>query len=344
MACNLRQRFLTAFGLISLAVVIGLTAIDGWLLRSLGSNAFRVEMDGFGPGDRIALKAAHGMSEPAYDLALFGNSRSVMVGAEHLGPAGQGFFNFSVGGTGFLQSVSLLETLAAEGRAPKTALISLDHLELQFFGYSAFPAPLADPIGMASRLAHAVQATRSGIASKGMLLRYVVDEALTTGRTIRNLWKYDLLSRRLQSLVGPTNDTEGQYYREDGSLPFSGAIDDDVADFRLPPPLFSLAELHHWIAIKRLADIARSHGTRIIVFESPLAPDLSRRFDVSASPAAVHLRQSLIAACADEPISCIGPPSVPISANSTPWPDCCHAPAPDLGRYLQAILLRPVAG
>ena len=62
------------------------------------------------------------------------------------------FFNFSVGGTSFIQSVTLLEELAEQGVAPKTAIISIDHPELQFIECLYFPEPISRPADYVSEV------------------------------------------------------------------------------------------------------------------------------------------------------------------------------------------------
>ncbi|HWV55305.1 hypothetical protein [Pseudorhodoplanes sp.] len=65
-----------------------------------------------------------------FDIGLFGNSRSIMVGSQELDTPCS-FFNYSIPGTTFRTSVALLEALAAQNRAPNLAVISLDNLEIQ---------------------------------------------------------------------------------------------------------------------------------------------------------------------------------------------------------------------
>ncbi len=89
-------------------------------------------------GDRLAVidhlpiydvaetKVAHARAVPPFTVGLFGNSRVIQVGVAALATDAGGAFNFAVPGTGFRQSVALLEVLVSGGRAPRIAVISLD--------------------------------------------------------------------------------------------------------------------------------------------------------------------------------------------------------------------------
>ena len=103
-----------------------------------------VDLKGLSVQSVAAAKLSHGATpEDAYDVAIFGNSRAVMVGARHIEAVhDRTFFNFAVGGTAFQQSVRSLEYLADQGKAPRIAVISYDNAELQFVGIPYWPQPV----------------------------------------------------------------------------------------------------------------------------------------------------------------------------------------------------------
>ncbi|MGB0553279.1 MAG: hypothetical protein ACPGQV_12025 [Alphaproteobacteria bacterium] len=131
--------FLFAAGLNGLvSFQLNSPAIDGFQPRTLDSGASS-KMDNLPSLIHARAKMATALENDRFNYALFGNSRSLMIGDELLGlPAGQ-YFNFSIAGQSFRNSVMPLEWLSENDRLPNTAIISIDHLGLELFGNGAVP-------------------------------------------------------------------------------------------------------------------------------------------------------------------------------------------------------------
>ena len=95
-----------------------------------GWYEYRHRLDSLPVSQVANIKLAHARTSPAYDIGLFGNSRSMTVSSQDLGFDDLRFFNFSLAGSSFRQSIMFLEILAAHDAAPDISVISLDHLEL----------------------------------------------------------------------------------------------------------------------------------------------------------------------------------------------------------------------
>ncbi|WP_341704619.1 hypothetical protein [Ferrovibrio sp.] len=292
-----------------------------------GDARLRQAMTRLTVDDTIALKANHGRTAPRYDIGLFGNSRSVAVSHSDLGVAPSRFFNFSVGGTVFEQSVTLAEHLARDGKLPGTVLISLDNVDIGFFGTIGWPSVFTSLPRIAD---DSVLIRRMGHASLPRIAAEPVRMALDQVKAFMNA---DRQLDYLRFLTGIGLEDGGRY-RADGSVPQGHLAAQPAADMiRFPAP--NPYHLDHLaLYVHRLARL-QAQGRRIIVYESPLYPPLLREIEQGRKPETAALRQRLFAACHAEGLTCL---PAPVLRTATPWPDCCHAPAAALGRFLHDLL------
>src|SRR5690606_28089219 len=84
-------------------VVAGIAGVAALLKPAPQTDVFTplaptelVYLSGLGFAGVYAAKLAHGLAAPRHDVGLFGNSRSLMVGADDLGLSDATFFNYSV--------------------------------------------------------------------------------------------------------------------------------------------------------------------------------------------------------------------------------------------------------
>lgn len=293
-----------------------------------------------------AAKEAHGLAAPRYEMGLFGNSRSLMVGAGDLGVPDGAFFNFSVIGGSFRASILLLEQLAAAGRAPRLAIISFDHLELQEDNNPAVA-------GIGPRLRLAVDDVVVGLTSpritRGeagrMAWRHYYGAVRDLGR-ILNFRRLMLgLHWRVGSLLGASwRDVADEQiepgYRRDGSIVLP-AMTQPVIDVSAPQPaLYILGYLDS--DLERLAALGRQ-GVRIVIYESLLDPVNAGQVARHPNPAAEAARSRWLDACRRLALDCH-----PFALDAVPavpgvWTDSSHPPAALLGRYLRQVIQRPMA-
>ena len=91
------------------------------------------------------------------------------------------------------------------------------------------------------------------------------------------------------------------------------------------------------IGLRRLAQLAEAHGTRIVIYESPLAPPLAREYGLRPTAAAAETRRWIARGCANSPLECHSAPIFEVNHDRY-WPDCCHAPADQLGAFISHII------
>ena len=300
----------------------------------------------FGPmtaAEMYAAKFAHARANPGYAVGVFGNSRSLMLGANHLGLKKGTFFNFSVPGQSMRTSVVLLEKLAAAGKAPRTALVSFDHAELEFY-----QNPDLRGVLLRSRLAWQDVALvfdknppptnqwlrigwRQIYAAYNGLSKYLDAEQLKLG--IR-WWRRGLIygdpwkrEMRLGSSAG---------YRRDGSIAAPPAKGPQTVRFL---PRAAPSVLTHYLAhdLRRLARLRRS-GINVIVYESPIEPKNARHFAAQPSIHAVSVRTVLKAVCRETGLECHLFRHTALPPAISPWQNADHAPASVLGTYLRPLI------
>jgi hypothetical protein len=293
-----------------------------------------------------AAKKAHGLAAPRHDVGLFGNSRSLTVGAADLGLPDAAFFNFSVIGGSFRASVLLLEQLAAAGRAPRLAIVSLDHLELQEDNN-----PAVAGIGPRLRLAldDAVAGATSphiGWAEAGrMAWRHYYGAVRDLGR-ILNFRRLMLGVRwHLGALLGDSfrddaDDALEPGYRRDGSIALP-VIEERIFEVSAPQPaLYIRGYLDS--DLERVAALGR-RGVRVVIYESLLDPVNAAHVARHPNPAAEAARARWLAACRRLALDCRPFVRDAVPAVAGAWTDPSHPPPALLGRYVQGMFQHPVA-
>lgn len=344
--------FILSFSL--LFIILLITVLNSSLFfkhvnpySSLSSTEY-VDLDGLSVSDVVVAKLTHGAArDRAVDVGVFGNSRSVMLQASQI-PILQGktFFNYSVGGTAFQQSVRSLEYLAGRGVAPKTAIISIDNTELQFVGLPYWPQPIFDGISFLRDLSILFGEEYGGFHQRlkdaVKLFNYFSG---ASWRQFELAWNFDKLTRRVRylwrgysahTLSESPNLATGSRRQ---TLPDSPV---DMSGFKPQTSMPRAENRYLLIGLRRLAEIARRHGTRIVVYESPLAPELAMRYTSRPTAPANETRKWFRLGCEGTPLECHAAPILPVDRGEL-WPDCCHAPANALGAYVSGLLQRRAA-
>jgi hypothetical protein len=286
------------------------------------------------------LKSEHAKARPQVDIGLFGNSRSLDVGLQHLSSKACSFFNYSIPGESIRGSISYLERLAADDAAPVTAVISLDNFEIQFYGN-----PEAEPF--LPRVTRALKDVFHGLTQPDVrsvnALRMAWRHLRTEGLLFRNKFKPLYFSAGLRSLhawatgavVYAESLTSG--YRRDGSRR-TPALTSHAASPAGAPLSKSLQIFPGYFAydLKRLKKIENG-GVRVIVYETAIAPAAADIFMSKASPQAKRSRDEFVKTCRELGLSCrVAPKRLP--GGERPWSDRTHAPAENLGANLDGLI------
>ncbi len=268
-----------------------------------------------------------------------------MLSAENFDVIGDmSIFNFSVGGSSFVQSVKLIENLADEGLAPKTILVSLDHPQIQYTGYTVFPDPVfsaGDAFADFFRMIFAdVGTVRRRLSDAFKVLDWAKDHVW---KAFKDAWTADALSDRIKFAYGSLMGAEAKLpdkhanFRDDGSL--VQELPEKSREFSKDD--FGYGGLRGWdrhvyLGVKRLDAVTREYGVKIIVYESPIWPGLESS-DRHTRKDAIDTHKWFVAGCANTNITCVNAAKL-VSRNAEHWADCCHAPAADLGHYLSEII------
>jgi hypothetical protein len=330
---------LTAILFTGVLLACALTAINALVQSATafgnsGDLRLRQNIDILSVADIVAIKAAHATQRAPYEVGLFGSSRAVEVSHSDVGLQAGTFFNFSVGGASFRQSVALLEYLARHDRAPGLAIISIDNHDLGFLSQVYWPLLVSLP----DRLTSSVPMPYLS-GSNGRIWTISRQEFLDPWKTfatqLRSHLNFTRVSRQVRFLLSPFSEdrSKANEHRLDGAR---------LQQFQGAPPIrgFRAVEISDGDArlvdadMRRLADLQRK-GVKIIVFESPIHPTLRETVEQSRSENLRAFRLKFADMCVRYSISCVPAPAL---SDDDPWSDCCHPPPKLLGRFLSELL------
>ena len=282
--------------------------------------------------DLAGGKLRHAAQTPRYDIGVFGNSRALDVNAADLdlGPHCR-FFNFALAGESLRGSAALLERLAADGKAPRLAVVSIDNFELQTYANPMFlPAwprwrqALADLVSDA-------EITWRERATMAWRVLYTENELA------KRPFNIELLHANLEILLGivpatATTNVAGRGYRADGSRTQPEPPREPPSELPWPQ---SRQVLGGYLAydLARLAQL-RARGTDVVVYESSIDPRSAAR---APSALARDGRAQFAAACRAVGLDCHAA-SARLPGDDGFWRDSNHAPAGPLNRYVRGLI------
>jgi hypothetical protein len=297
-----------------------------------------VSLDGLPLPVFAELKLRSVERQPQYDIGLFGNSRSLDVGIRHLSVGNCRFFNFSVGSESFRFTVANLERLHEIGKAPRLALISIDHFELQRY---------SNPISLfaATRWKKAINDIMAGLTRDDIGF----EDLLRMGW--RHVW---IEIQRFKMVFNPKSFFSGIVnlfsdgssfrwvapsatgYHSDGSRNSPIPANKKVFQTLMKPGSHNISAGYFKFDIERLAHLQK-RGIRIVIYESPLEPKSAAVFQQRPSPHASSTRRTFRNGCAELGLKCYSAPRR-LSDKEGLWTDYTHPPAKNLGAYLNGLL------
>ncbi|MHC8508301.1 MAG: hypothetical protein ACYYKD_02720 [Rhodospirillales bacterium] len=295
-----------------------------------------VNLRAFTATQAAEMKLRHAAAQGApYDVGLFGSSRILSVGAPEMKTGACGVFNFALSGQSFRSSVDMLEHLLRAGAAPRTAVISVDHFELQM-------AANAEWLSWTGRIKTAVRdfiyTVETGAADTRILSQIIWRYIWTEKNLFRQQFEAMYLRRMIDGVFSAGPDFEAaeksaSAYRADGSLALSarafGAVN-PVARTRaqILPPVFQRD-------LDRLFATAARNDIKVIIYESPLHPESARVFEKTPSVFVINNRKRLKDACGAYAPRCrLADPAPAMTAAPDSWSDATHPPAAALGRWI----------
>ena len=265
----------------------------------------------------------------AHDIGLFGNSRSVMLSSKNLGLQNDTtFFNFSVGGTSFLQSARNIEYLANQQRLPKHIIISIDNRHLQFDGFVYWPNPSTDIWKFMNDLRVCFSSPEASFKRCAKLANYYFYFA---SKHFAGLWAIENYQVFINYLMqNRTLPTSKQLRRLDGSIAQKVSFRDNVDHYNLPEKMSPIAIEYQSLAMESLVRIAKLENRKVYIFESPISPKYKKFLDDFQHSNGESLWRKISQQCDGIFIYCFASEM----KTKHPWPDCCHAPAQPWADYI----------
>jgi len=283
-------------------------------------------------GDIAVLKANRRGRIP--DVGIFGNSRSVQLSADDIGVSREAFFNYSVPGGSFRQSVNLIEALSGHAALPETIIVSVDHFELAFMSRAPFPSGPQRWLRAGEDVSWVLRERGLKLAAHSLLDHLHGEwDAFSGAWNVARHWGRARLTRSGLFAGVPSG---GSRWRPDGSrlLVVGGQPDLTLT----PKHPFILHEVYLLRDLERTSALAQRSGTRVILYESPIVPLSDALIRSSPSAAAKRLRDRFLEQCGKLQLECYASPELGVASKNAPWGDCCHAPAQLLGRFVGSLI------
>ena len=325
----------TVLLLLAVGTVSVLPTQDPFLLAT---RSQQVNLDEFSSPTFAKMKVHHGFSHERYDVGLFGNSRSLDVGSQHLKLETCSYFNFSLSGESLRASVSLLEQLAMKGKAPRIALVSIDNFELQLYSNPFFPYTM-------ERWQQGIADIRYGIFQESisfhelakMVWRHIFTEWEIFKLSFDIARKRNVFSALFQNERSPFKLTRalGNGYRGDGSRTQAVPEASTLSKHIFIPGSHQLLSGYLGYDLGRLK-LLNNKGTTVLVYESPLDPTNTKIRLIKPSPQAAKSRKNFFRSCSALGLSCFSALGK-LAIGNTPWRDSNHAPADALGEYINGL-------
>jgi hypothetical protein len=329
--------FFLAFALLVVPLVMlkGMPSSEGVFSSSDPEVSRRISF--LPPYDLAAIKFQHALSDPRYNVGVFGNSRVVAVGTSDLDIGERTYFNFAVPGTSLRQSINLIEELGAQGKAPELAVISFDNLELGYYKNAPYP----NAVSRWRRAGEDVIWTLINRPADFVLLTHVIlDHVYTEWEAFTNMWNANAIWARTAVLAPgliPEIASARHTYTSDGSRPMPIQYGKPIEVFRRAEQRMILLPLYMARDFQRLAALD-GRVTKIILYESHLDAKSSAELAASPSPRVEDERNQFRRACDGFSISCYTSRELPLPTTNSPWQDCCHPPVDALGRLISGLV------
>jgi hypothetical protein len=290
-----------------------------------------LKMDRFPSLIHARAKMVTALGNARFTYGLFGNSRSLMVGRGLLDLPVEQYFNFSLSGQSFRNSVMLLEWLDEVGKLPEFAIISVDHFGLEFFGNGTIPS-----LSVRFRsLARDLQSIHNFNGSERSYVRATWRFAWSLWQDVKMTFSATSLFHATELLLGIRHKQLTLGYRSDGSRKQTHRTKGHVLPTHAWQPgrrQIDLALMQ--IDLRTLRDLQERRNVTILIYESPIHPKLQ-----IADSRHHKIRKLFFKTCLQFDLECISTPSLgPLDPNDT-WSDWTHAPESLLAAWLKTNVL-----
>jgi hypothetical protein len=334
--------FVVTFALlvVALAVSKGTPFVDNAFSGSNTEVARRMSF--LPPYDLAALKVRHVITQPRFDIGVFGNSRAVSIGRQDLNIGDRTFFNFSVPGTSMRQSINLIEELALHGKAPKLAIISFDNMEFGYYGNALYPGAFSRWWRSATDVTWTLVNRPGDII---LLAHVILDHIYAEWDAFIGIWNATAFWSRAAVAAPdmvPELKAAKRTYLKDGSRPMVFNDEEPIKLFRRPRPRMILLSPYMARDFERLA-VLDGPATKIVIFESHLEAASTAFVMANPEEMVITERKEFLTACEKFNIACSSAEERPLPETNSRWGDCCHAPPDALGELVSTLVRKHAA-
>ena len=293
------------------------------------SNQERGVLNNLTSYDLSKIKLHNAENKEKFDIAIFGNSRSVNIGKSDLQIRDEEFFNFSIPGESFRNSVSMIEILFNKNKVPKTNIIAFDNFEIDLIGGNVINPNL---------FFHRVK-------KKTIEFFYLIN--ISYKEAFKNLHDYIIEEfRGLKYLFSITRNKIyvplifGYFYKDKVNLISENGKNIKTELLKKKKYKFDYIRNDKYLLLEKdlntLKRVKEKTGVNIIIYISPILPDF--QINQKLSSKAKFVKDRLFKICKKNKIRCIDSPM--ISNKKKPfWDDSSHPPSQKIGSWISKEIL-----
>ena len=269
------------------------------------------------------------------DIGIFGNSRSIGINKK-IFPENKSFFNFSIYGSSFRSSVSMIELLDRKNKLPESIIISFDNFII------SSPKSYLCQGELKYRLKRIFVDTRFLIKKneyKYSLINFL-NFVSSEGNCLKN--KFNLERIKNLYLMFFTKDeelilTSKKIKREHGIVLYKDGSQSQKAKEKIKKKTYEIESprkldykfLEH--DFKIISFINKKVNHNVVIFVSPIEPTIHKKLGNSKD------EEKFYSLCKKYKIKCLEPP---LLQNENPpfWPDASHPPNKKLNEWLKNVI------
>ena len=269
------------------------------------------------------------------DIGIFGNSRSIGINKK-IFPENKSFFNFSVYGSSFRSSVSMIELLDRKNKLPESIIISFDNFII------SSPKSYLCQDRLRYRLKRIFVDTRFLIRTneyKYSLINFL-NFVSSEGNCLKNKFNLERIKNLYLMFFSKDEElilTSKKIKSEHGIVLYKDGSQSQKAKEKIKKDTYEIESprkldykfLEHDFEI--ISFINKKANHEVVIFVSPIEPTIHKKFGNSKD------EEKFYSLCKKYQIKCLDPP---ILHNEYPpfWPDASHPPNKKLNEWLQNVI------
>ena len=303
--------------------------LDNNYFTSQYTDSLRSNLIDLPAEDICKIKLNQAYTSQTYDVAIFGNSRSLYISKDNIDLGNQSFFNFSIPGQSFRNSIAIITELSKRKKLPKKIIVSYDFFEFGLPGdnqicFISFSDRIVNILGDFKFL------LKKKLYYDGTI--YIYNNFINEFKN----FKYKISIIRIRTILKlfflyPNKNSLLVY--DDGSI--QERIINDKKEYKFK---FQREDKYQLIEkdFKHLSNLIKNKS-ELIIYVSPLEPSVFLDKNFKLSDNAKINKYRFLMLCKKFSFSCFN--GLIIKNTDEPfWADSTHPPAKRMGEWISKVL------